>query len=110
MARRTAVQIPEYELDDLFSALRIWDGLDNHSLTEIRSPDPPEPAKMCALNGSTSFYSRVTLQFDSGSNVQARIHYTDCLFGGIIGRWTSVLKIGDVTLYRRGHQRRPENP
>ena len=45
---------------------------------------------------------------DQVCGFQARIHYIRCVFGHVAGCWPSVIKIGDVTIHRQGHQRRPD--
>lgn len=96
-----SVRVPEYELADLFAALGIWRGLDEGSL-DVRT-EALTPARLCAMPGSTSYYARVR----ADDRDWARVHYVECPIAGVIGRWPSALRIGEVTLYRVGHQGPP---
>ena len=96
-----SVRVPEYELADLFAALGIWRGLDEDRF-EFRM-EAMTPARLCAMPGATSYYARLR----ADDRDWARVHYVECPIAGVIGRWPSALRIGDVTLYRVGHQPRP---
>lgn len=96
-----SVRLPEYELADLFDACGVWRGLDAGALRERR--DSGSPASLCALPGALSYYTRVL----DGEREYARVHYVECPVAGVIGRWPSALRVGEVTLYRTGHQPRP---
>lgn len=101
--KRPSFKVQEYELDDLFAAFRIFERLADGSLTETLEEDQPAPSIRCSLGGE-SFHTRV---WDQSGSMIARIHYVRCAFGHITGVWPSVLFYPDLTLYRRGHQRRP---
>ena len=96
-----SVRLPEYELSDLFAALGVWRCLDERSVA-VRA-EPSHPARLCALPGAASYYARVL----DGEREWARVHYIECPIAGVIGRWPSALRIGDLTMYRLGHQQRP---
>ncbi|MYA18681.1 MAG: hypothetical protein F4Z25_00040 [Chloroflexi bacterium] len=96
-----SVRLPEYELADLFGALGVWRCLDEGSVEQ--RVEPSHPARLCALPGAVSYYVRLL----EGRREWARVHYVECPIAGVIGRWPSALKVGDVTLYRIGHQARP---
>ena len=96
-----SVRGPEYELADLFAALGIWRALDDR-IAEART-EGPTPARLCAMPGATSYYARPRAE----DHEWARAHYVECPIAGVVGRWPSALRIGDVTLYRVGHQVRP---
>lgn len=95
-----SVCLPEYELADLFDALGVWECLDAGTVAERL--DRWDPATKCALPGAASYYTRLL----DGEREWARVHYVACPIAGVIGRWPSALKVGDVTLYRIGHQTR----
>ena len=97
-----SVRVPEYELADLFAALGIWRALDDG--TAGARMEGSTPARLCAMPGATSYYARVRAE----DHDWARVHYVECPIAGVIGRWPSALRVGDVTLYRVGHQVRPE--
>ena len=96
-----SVRVPEYELADLFAALGIWPLLDQGSTTVDEAA--ATPARLCSIPGALSYYARLTTR----AGEQARVHLVDCPMAGVVGRWPSALKVGDVTLYRVGHQIRP---
>lgn len=96
-----SVRLQEYELADLFDALGVWRCLDAGTIA-VRL-ESSQPAALCTLPGAVSYYMRLL----DGEREWARVHYVDCPVAGIVGRWPSSLKIGGVTLYRRGHQQRP---
>ncbi len=98
-----SIQVQEYELADLFDALGLFRRIENGELSEHRR-GPGDPAKRCSLGGE-SYYTRT---IDPHDGYRGRIHYVSCVFGHVIGRWPSALTIGDVTIYRQGHQRRPD--
>lgn len=96
-----SVRVPEYELADLFAALGIWSLLDEGSSAVNESA--AVPARLCSIPGATSYYARLAAR----GGEQARVHLVDCPIAGVVGRWPSALRVGDVTLYRVGHQTRP---
>ena len=96
-----SVRGPEYELADLFAALGIWRALDEGAVAV--DLDGSTPARLCAMPAAISYYARVRAR----DHEWARAHYVECPIAGVIGRWPSALRIGDVTLYRVGHQVRP---
>ena len=96
-----SVRLPEYELSDLFTALGVWRCLDERSVA-VRA-EPSHPARLCALPGAASYCARVI----DGEREWARVHYIECPSAGVIGRWPFALRIGDLTMYRLGHQQRP---
>ena len=96
-----SVRLPEYELADLFAALGVWRCLDEGSVDQ--RVEPSHPARLCALPGAVSYYARLL----DGRQEWARVHYVECPIAGVIGRWPSALRVGDVTLYRVGHPERP---
>lgn len=96
-----SVRVPEYELDDLFSALGIWSLLDEGSSTVDEAE--ATPARLCAIPGALPYYARLTTR----SAEQARVHLINCPMAGVVGRWSSALRVGDVTLYRVDHEARP---
>jgi len=96
-----SVRVPEYELADLFTALEIWSRLDEGSTTVDERA--AAPARLCSIPGAISYYARLTTR----GGEQARVHLVDCPIAGVVGRWPSALRVGDVTLYRVGHQARP---
>lgn len=96
-----SVRVPEYELSDLFDALGIWPLLDAGSVNTDEGA--AAPARLCSIPGALSYYARLT----ASGGEQARVHLVDCPIAGIVGRWPSALRVGDVTLYRVGHQARP---
>ena len=100
MPHRISVQIQEYELHDLFDAVNIFDRIESGALLEVRR-EPIDRSRRCSLGGD-SLYTRVYEAADPMVEV-ARIHYVRC----VIGVYPSHIIIGDVLLYRRGHQRRP---
>ena len=99
-----SARLPEFELSDLFAALGIWRCLDEGAVAA--RTEPPHPARLCALPGAASYYARLL----DGEREWARVHYIECPIAGVIGRWPSALRIGDLTLYRVGHQQRPTGP
>lgn len=99
-----SVLLPEYELADLFDACGVWRGLDAGVFRERL--DISHPASLCVLPGAASYYTRVL----DGEREWARVHYVECPVAGVIGRWPSAIRIGEVTLYRVGHQQRPTAP
>jgi hypothetical protein len=102
---RLSVQIPEYELQDLFREFRIFDRLRSGALTEVIRERIDPAKKWCSMNGE-SYYSRVVEAEDESVEV-ARIHYIRCGFGPVIAVWPSHIIIDGVLLHRQGHQRRP---
>ena len=96
-----SVRLPEYELDDLFSALGILPLLDAGSVNTDEGT--AVPARLCSIPGAISYDARLTAR----GGERARVHLVDCPLAGVVGRWTSALRVGDVTLYRVGHQARP---
>ena len=57
-----------------------------------------------AASGGFSWYRRIR-ELD-GQEV-GRVHYLQCVFGHIIGRYTSHIIVEDVLFHRQGHQQRP---
>ncbi len=105
MPNGVSVQIPEYDLRDLFLAYQVFERIRLGDLVERRI-EPIRSSKRCSLGGE-SFYLRAYESSGTGREV-ARIHYLRCAFGHIIGVFPSHIVIGGVLLYRRGHQRRPQ--
>ena len=99
-----SVRVQEYELEDLFKAYRLFERVASGELVENLERGTEGAAYRCSLGGE-SYYTWIGER--SGSRI-ARVHYVRCGFGHVIGVWPSALKLPDVTLYRRGHQRRPE--
>ena len=99
-----SIRLPEYELSDLFAALGVWRALDEGIVpTRVEAS---HPARLCALPGAASYYVRLL----DGDGEWARVHCVECPVAGIIGRWPSAIRIGDVTFYRIGHQARARSP
>ena len=96
------IRVQEYELADLFDAFNVLQRIDDGSL-EATLEDSPDESKRCSLGGE-SYYLWVD---DSAGGYEARVHYVRCVFGHVIGRWPSALKMSDVTIHRQGHQHRP---
>ena len=103
MAKRSSIRVAEYELDDLFEAFGIFEGLAAGRLRETLERGLISPSRRCSLGGA-SYHTRV---WDETGALLARIHYVRCVFGHLIGVWPSVLFFEEITLYRQGHQRRP---
>ncbi len=98
-----SVRIQEYELADLYAALRIFDRIAEGRLVETVEPNTARPARRCSLAGESYF----THLWDESGRKVGRVHYLRCGFGHIIGVYPSALMLDEVTLFRRGHQRRP---
>ena len=101
--RPPSVRIQEYELRDLFAALRIFEGIASGRLTETIEAGTSRPSRRCSLGGESYF----THVWNSAGRKIARIHYLRCVFGHTIGVYPSALMLEEVTLFRQGHQRRP---
>ena len=97
------IKVQEYELADLFDALDVFGKIEDGRLAESLEREP-EPSRRCSLGGE-SYHMWVD---DYVCGFEARIHYIRCVFGHVAGCWPSVIKVGDVTIHRQGHQRRPD--
>lgn len=97
-------RVPEYTLIDIYSALRLDDCVRRGTLYEDAIQQQVSGAHLCSDPAATSYYRRIRTH--SGSDI-ARIHYVMCPIAGIIGRWISTVKVGDITFHRVGHQMRP---
>lgn len=105
MPSRLSVQIPEYELHDLFREFQIYDRLQSGLLTEVIRERIVPAKRWCSMNGE-SYYTRLVETRDETMEV-ARIHYIRCGFGPVIAMWPSHIIIDGVLYHRLGHQRRP---
>ena len=103
MSKRPYINVAEYELEDLFAELRIFERLADGELSEMMEDGDPVAAKRCSLGGE-SYHTRVR---DRAGNLVGRIHYVRCAFGHTIGVWLSVLFFPDLTVRRQGHASRP---
>lgn len=101
--RRPSVRIQEYELQDLYAALEIFERIADGRLTETIEEGTARPSRRCSLGGE-SYFTHVWN--DAGRKI-ARVHYIRCVFGHIVGVYPSALMLEEVTLFRQGHQRRP---
>ena len=98
-----SVRVHEYELIDLFEAYQLFERVASGELVEVPERKTRGPAYRCSFGGE-SYYTWIGER--SGARI-GRVHYVSCGFGHITGVWPSALKLPGVTLYRRGHQRRP---
>ena len=103
-AKPHSVRIQEYELHDLFDALELFERAADGRLTQKLEDKTMRPSYRCSLGGQ-SYFMRF---YDDDDRTVARVHYLRCVFGHLIGVYPSMVRIGDVVLYRDGHQRRPE--
>lgn len=99
---RASLQIPEYELLDLYEAYDVFGLVQRGKLLEEQS-SRVDPSYRCSLGGE-SFYTRIRRH--DGTQV-GRVHYLRCVFGHLIGRYPSTIIIDEVLLHRQRHQRRP---
>ena len=104
--RPPSVRIQEYELEELYAALRIFERIADSRLTETIEAGTARPSRRCSLGGE-SYFTHVWN--DAGRKI-ARIHYLRCAFGHLVGVYPSALMLEEVTLFRQGHQRRPADP
>lgn len=103
--RGPSVQIPEYELQDLFAKHRVFERLAAAELTETIEPRTSGIGRRCCFGGF-SYYTRIR-ELD-GQEV-GRVHYLQCVFGHVIGRYSSTIVVDGILYHRQGHQRRPSN-
>ena len=99
----TRIRIEEWELADLSEAFDVVGRIEDGRLGESLEQEPAL-ARRCSLGGDSSY----TWVNDMLCGFQARIHHIRCAFGQVAGCWPSVIKMGDVTIHRQGHQRRPD--
>ena len=105
MPKPRSVRVQEYEIHDLFETLELFERVADGELTEQLEEKNTGPARRCSLGG-LSYYTRFV--GDDGHTV-ARVHYLQCVFGHLIGVYPSMVRIGDIILFRKGHQRRPDD-
>ncbi len=98
-------QVPEYTLQDMYDALGLDQCVTAGNLHEDAAYEQLTGARMCSDPAAISYFRR--LRTAHGRSV-ARLHYVECPYSGIIGRWVSAIQVGDVTFYRVGHQPRPQ--
>lgn len=94
-----SLRITEAELAAIYLALNVDGMVAGGQLVSSREDTPQVPATLC--EGGTSYYTR--LANGHGTRV-ARIHHVDCPDAETLS-WVSALRVGDVTLYRTGHDR-----
>lgn len=94
------VQVRDYELFDLFFAMRFPDLVDAGCLIEDVSYRSVGSAKSC---DGTSYVIRLRDKTDS---VVAIVHYLTCSTGETLP-FPTAIRVGAVRIYRVGHDRRP---
>jgi hypothetical protein len=99
MARPRSVRVPESILVELFEALSIWKKVARGTFTEVAGSEPSSPARARWCPEGVSRYSRIV---NSAGRRIARVHYLDCPGIGTF-RFPSYLEVGDVRIYRIGH-------
>ena len=92
-----SIRVSEAELEQLFETLAVWDKADDGRFQLLEESRSHGPARFCE-NGQSYF---VRLKNSAGLTV-ARVHYISCPDGRVL-RWPSALLLGEVTLYRTGH-------
>lgn len=93
--------VPEYIVVELFADLRIFERLHKGYLQEHTVSHQTQEARMC---DGISYYTRIE---DPNGDFAARVHYVYCRKEGVIHVFPSSIRVGDVNIHRRGHQRRP---
>ena len=94
------IQIPDYELRDLYHAMQFREKLEAGCLSETLRYRDVGPAKNYP---GVSYH--ITLRDSAGTRV-ARIHYITAESGGT-KYWPTYVRAGGVRIFREGHQRPP---
>ena len=97
-------RVPEYIAIDLFADLRIFERLRKGCLEEYTVSHQTRPAKMCR---GISYYTRIE---DQSGDFAARVHYVYCEDTGETHVYPSSIRVGDVNIFREGHQSPPPGP
>lgn len=98
-----SVQIPEYELQVKFAEHRVFERVASGELDETIEPRTSAPGRRCCFSGF-SWFTRI--REHDGQEV-GRVHYLECVFGHIIGKYVSHIIIDGTLFHRQGHQQLP---
>ena len=105
MPKRTTVLIPEAELVALFSALSLWDKIDNRALSTIEVPKKDALAKSYA--GGTS---QILKHYNSAGAHACTTHRIVGHDGEVLHRCEHDIKAGDVTIAKQATPRQGNRP
>lgn len=103
--RGVSLQIPEYELQDMFAVHRVFERVAVGDLQETVEPGTSALGRRCCFGGF-SWFTRIR-ELD-GQEV-GRVHYLECVFGHIIARYASHIIVDGTLFHRQGHEQRPPN-
>ena len=100
----TSSLVPEYVVIELFADLRIFERIEGGCLRARVVERETRPAKMCR---SVSYIVRVeTLE----GEFAARVHYVWCEDLQQLFTYPSSIRVGDMNIFREGHQEAPPGP
>ena len=100
----TSSLVPEYVVIELFADLRIFERVEGGCLRARVVERETRPAKMCR---GLSYIVRVeTLE----GEFAARVHYVWCDDLQRLFTYPSSIRVGDVNIFRDGHQEAPPGP
>ena len=96
--------VPEYVVNDLFADLKIFERIEKGCLRPRVIESQTRPAKMC--QGVSYIVRAETLE----GEFVARIHYVWCEDLQQLFTYPSSIRVGDVNIFREGHQGPPPGP